>query len=213
MEGLTVHHGICLKDLLSRARRLSSSALSLSVMFAEEANRLSRWDEASRLRAVHHAIMGQLEQLKRSESFSSYADSRANLKLSLFALGIRGAIAMISRDKQVSAISDHILGNLDDGQRPFGMVLVCIGPGGLPDDVEAISISRLARESNQRESKIINRLQERGYLLLNEQAFSLLIDRLFNDVREGRLRLPVSREKLSSITALGRLKPVAENQK
>jgi hypothetical protein len=182
-------------------------------MLAEEANRLSRWDEASRLRAVHHAIMGQLEQLKRSESFSSYADSHANLKLSLFALGIRGAIAIMSRDKRVSAISDHILGNLGDGQRPFGMVLVCIGPGGLPDDAAVVPISKLARETDLTESEIINRLQERGYLLLNEQAFSLLIYKLFNDVREGRLRLPVSREKLSSMTALIRLKPEAENQK
>ena len=39
-----------------------------------------------------------------------------------------------------------------------------------------------------------------------EEAFSLLIDRLIIDVREGKLHLPVSREKLVEITGLNKPK-------
>ena len=96
---------------------------------------------------------------------------------------------------------------------PFGLVLICIGLNGLPDDVGVVSISQLARESRRQEHEVINGLEKRGYLLLNKESFSLLIDRLVRGVREGRLRLPVSREKLSEIAASGKLKPETENSK
>jgi len=49
-----------------------------------------------------------------------------------------------------------------------------IGPRGLPDDVKAVSVSQSARDSNRPEPEIVKKLQENGYLLLSEEAFSLL---------------------------------------
>ena len=122
-----------------------------------------------------------------------------------------GAIKMVSKNKQLSAFSDHLLKNLAGKQRPFGMVLVCIGPKGLPDDARVVSISRLARESNREESEVINELQERGYLLFSEEAFPLLIDKLIDGVLEGRLLLPISAEKLSEIRTTSYLEPESKN--
>jgi len=84
-------------------------------------------------------------------------------------------------------------------RRPFGTVLVSIGPKGLPDDVQVVSISELARQSNRQESEVISELREHGHLLFSEEAFSRLIDRLTSDVQEGRLLLPVPTEKLAEI--------------
>lgn len=106
---------------------------------------------------------------------------------------------MASKNKGLLAISGHLLSNLGSKEHPFGTVVVCIGPKGLPDDAKVISISELARESNRDESEVINTLQERGYLLFSEEAFSRLIYRLISDVQEGRLLLPVSTEKLAEI--------------
>lgn len=199
MEGLTPHN-THLKNLHHQAGRLTSAGLSLITLFAEEANRLNREDEASRLKALCSSIRQQLDLAKRSEDSASYAHSKANLIFSLGGLAASGIIKMTSDDKLLLAISGRLFNNPAGKQCPFGMVLICIGPKGLPDDVGVVSISELARESNREESKVINDLQERGYLLLNEKTFSLLIDRLVADVREGRLRLPISREKLSQIT-------------
>ena len=77
--------------------------------------------------------------------------------------------------------------------------MVYIGSRGLPDDVQVVSISELARESNRQEYVVIRELREEGCLLYNEADFSLLIDRVVSDIREGRLCLPVSIEKLSSL--------------
>jgi hypothetical protein len=105
----------------------------------------------------------------------------------------------MSKDERSSAFSDHLLRNLGGKRLPFGMVRVCIGPEGLPDDVGVVSISELARQSNRQESEVISELRERGHLLFSEEAFSRLIDRLTSDVQEGRLLLPVPTEKLAEI--------------
>jgi len=195
--------GNYLKALLSRARRLNSSALPLSAIFTEEADRLSRLDEASRLKASYSFISQQLGWAKRDEDAASYSHSQANLIASLGGLAVGSLIKIASRNKQLSASADYLLKGLSNKERPFGLVLIGIGPKGLPDGAEVISISQLARDSNQEEAEVINKLREGGYLLFNEKAFSLLIDRLIEDIREGQLRLPVSREKLSEIIASG----------
>jgi hypothetical protein len=210
MEGIKTQH-TNLKALHSRLRRLTSSALSLAAILAEQADRLDNCDEASRLKASYLLIEQQLEQVKRSEDAASYGHSHANLAVSLGGLAIGSLIKMASRNEQLSAFADSLLDGLGKKQSPFGLVLICIGPKGLPDDVEVVSISRLARESNRDEFEVINQLQESGYLMLSEKAFSLLIDRLIEDAREGRLCLPVSREKLSEIISSSKPKFRAKN--
>jgi hypothetical protein len=91
-------------------------------------------------------------------------------------------------------------------KKPFGTVMVCVGSKGLPDNIGVISISQLARESNRPQPEIMNKLQDDGYLLFTEEAFSFLIDRLISDIRDGKLHLPLSREKLVEIMELNKQK-------
>lgn len=188
-----------LENLQHQARKLTSAGLSLTPLFAEEAKRLSREDEASRLRVLYRAVVEQLKRVKRDEGSASYAHSKAKLVTSLAGLVVGVAIRMASEDKRALAFSDHLLENLGGKRRPFGTVLISIGPKGLPDDVQVVSISELARQSNRQESEVISELRERGHLLFSEEAFSRLIDRLTTDVQEGRLLLPVPTEKLAEI--------------
>jgi hypothetical protein len=187
MESLKSFHDH-LENLQHQVRKLTSAGLSLTALFAEEAKRLGREDEASRLRASYHAVVEQLEQVKRGEGSESYAQSQVNMKVSLIALGMSAGIKKL----------------------PFGNVLVCIGPRGLPEDVEVVSISRLARESKRLESDVVNELRMRGCMLLSAEAFSLLIDRLIDGVLEGWLILPISMEKLPEIKTSSLFKPEAQ---
>lgn len=209
MESLKSFHGH-LEGLRSKARRLTATGLALTNLFAEEASRLDRWDEASRLRTLCFSIKQELDWVKSGEAAASYGYSQANLIASLGGLAVGGIIKMVSRNEQLSTFADYILKSPTNKERPFGLVMVCIGPKGLPDDAGVVSISQLAREANRDESEVIRAVREHGYLLISEKAFSVLIDRLVADVREGRLRLPVSREKLAEITASGESNPEAE---
>lgn len=205
MESLT-SHSAPLRNLQSQARELASHSLSLANLLVEEAGRLKRRDEASRLEALYSSIRQQLEWAKSLESAASYGHSQAKLITSLVGLGVGVAIKMTAKDKGLLAFSDHLLENLGGKRRPFGTVLVCIGPQGMPDDVEVVSISQLARELEREESQVINELQKRGYLLFSEKAFSVLIDKLTDDVQQGRLLLPISAEKLAEINTSSFLK-------
>ncbi len=189
-----------LENLKHQATTLSSTGLSLITLLAQEANRLNREDETSRLKTLYSSIEQQLDQAEQSEDSASYGHTQANLILSLGGLAVSSIIKKTSKNKKLTTISDNLLIGLGDKQPPFGRVLVCIGPNGLPDDAGVVSISQLARKSNRPESEVINELQEGGCLLFSEKAFSLLIDRLIDDIRDGRLCLPISREKLSEIT-------------
>jgi hypothetical protein len=188
-----------LKNLRDRAVELASTVLSLGTVLTEEANQLSREDEVSRLKVVYSSTRQQLDIAKRSEDSARYGHSKANLIFSLARLGL-SATAMVSKNKQLSTISRHLVENPISKERPFGNVLVYIGPDGLPNDVEVVSVSRLARESNRPESEVINKLRARGCLLFSKEEFSLLVDKLVIGVREGRLHLPISKENLSEIT-------------
>ncbi len=198
MESLT-SHSACLRNLQRQAKELTSDSLSLANLFAEESSRLNRQDEVSRLKALHSSIVKQMDEARRLESAASYGHSKARLITSLAGLAVGVGIRMASEDKRALAFSDHLLRNLGGKESPFGTVLVSVGPKGLPDDVQVVSISELARESNREESEVMSKLQERGHLLFSEEAFSRLIDRLTTDVQEGRLLLPVPIEKLAEI--------------
>lgn len=199
-------HDMHLNKLQHQARTLTSVGLSLVSLFAQEASWLSREDEASRLRVLHYVILEQLDGAKRSEDAASDGHSKASLVFSLGGLAAGLLIKKVSKNERLSALSGHLLNSLVDEQSPFGTVLVCIGPKGLPDDAAVVSISRLARESDRQESEVTNELKEWGFLLLSKEEFSLIIDKLVVDVREGRLRLPISRDKLPEVKTSGQLK-------
>jgi len=163
------------KNLLRQAANLTSTALSLISVFAQEANRLNRKDEASRLKALYSSTRQQLHQVRCSEDAAEYGHVRADMISTLGGLALGGIVKRASKNKRLSALTDSLLESHANKEPPFGTVLICIGPKGLPDDVRVVSISRSARESNREETEVINELREHGYLLLSEKAFCLLI--------------------------------------
>jgi len=205
MESLTPHSDF-LRNLQLQVKKLAADSLSLADLFTQEANRMNRQDEASRLKVLRSSINQQLEPAKSLEITASSGHSKAKLVTSLTGLAVGIGIQMASENKRVLAFSNHLLKNLGGKELPFGTVFISIGPKGLPDDVQVISISELARESNRDESEVISELQERGHLLFGEEAFSRLIDRLTADVLAGRLLLPVPIEKLTEIPTVSWVK-------
>jgi len=195
-----------LENLQSQAKKLAETELALNALFAGEETRLKWEDEASSLRALYRTIVEQMGRIKYSESSACYGDTKANLAFSLTGLATRIIVAATTKNERAWNVVNNIF-NTEDYKRPFGTVMVCVGPKGLPDDATVISISQLARESNRPEPEIMSKLQGDGYLLFSKEVFSLLIDGLIGAVREGKLHLPVSRDKLAEIAGLNRPKP------
>jgi hypothetical protein len=204
MESMKSFHDH-LENSQSQAKKLTETELALNALFAGEETRLKWEDEASNLKALYRTIVEQLERMKYSESSACYGDTKANLAFSVTGLAAKIIVATTKSQRAWDVVNNIF--DTEGHKKPFGTVMVCVGPKGLPDDAAVISISQSARESNRPEPEIISKLQGDGYLLFSKEVFSLLIDGLIGAVREGKLHLPVSRDKLAEIAGLNRPKP------
>ena len=74
---------------------------------------------------------------------------------------------------------------------PFGTVIVAVGPKGMPDDVEVISLSQSAREQRKAESEIVAAMEDRGYRLIEPESFLRTLDELKEQVLKGSVTFPV----------------------
>lgn len=198
MEGIDTFQAY-LKNLHRQTGILTEAAVSLSKSFEAEADRLTCEDEAQRLKAIHAAIMEELDKARRLEDASHNSSIKADLTLSLTGLAARVVMAATTKNQPARNFVNQVFDADADKTRPYGTVIVCVGRRGLPEDVRVVSISKLARESNRSESETIQKLRKGGYLLYSQEMFSRLIEKLVIDVREGRLHLPVSSGKLSEI--------------
>jgi hypothetical protein len=194
-----------LENSQSQAKKLTETELALNALFAGEETRLKWEDEASSLKALYRTIVEQLDRMKYSESSACYGDTKANLAFSVTGLAAK-IIAATTKNQGAWNVVNNIF-DTEGHKKPFGTVMVCVGPKGLPDDATVISISQSARESNRSEPEIMNKLQRDGYLLFSKEVFSLLIDGLIGNVREGKLHLPISRDRLAEIAGLNKPKP------
>jgi len=204
MATLKISHSY-LENLRSEGKALIEGASALTELFDRKETRLKREDEASTLRAVYRNITGQLEGMKWSERCACYGHSRANLIFSLTGLAAKIIVAATKNQRAWNIVNDVF--DPAAYKKPFGTVMVCVGPEGLPDDVRAICISQLARESNRTQTEIMSKLQDGGYLLYSEETFSLMIDSLVGAIRGAKLDLPVSRDKLVQFAPLGKPRP------
>ncbi len=207
MEDLVSFHAY-LKNLGHQAGILAEAAVSLSKSFQAEADRLTREDGVQRLKSIHATVVEELLEAELLEASASNEDSKANLRFSITGNIAKVIAAITTEDKLVRNIVNQAFDRNAGKERPYGMLMVCVGPKGMPDDVRVVSMSRLARESNRLERQVVGDLEGQGSLLFSEKAFSLLIEKLIGDVREGRLALPISTEKLSQMKPLSAVKPV-----
>ena len=176
----------------------SISATSMPSMILTRGMIPSLSSDSWRLRALCSAVLQGVESAKSLERAASYGHTEAKMVSSLFQVGA-GLIMMMSENRMIQAISHELLAGPRGKEPNFGTVLICIGPEGLPEDVEVISISSLARESKLDESEVINRLLVSGNLLFGEESFSHLIDRVSGEILNGKLSLPVTAKRISRL--------------
>lgn len=188
-----------LRNSRYQADKLAETVSVLDDVFAGEGTHLKRHDGASLLCATCRAVAERLQQLRQLELSASRGHSQANLALSLVELGVT---AVFSKGNRLSAVADCLINGPTSRKQPFGLVMAYIGPRGLPEDTGAVSISQQAREANQPEHEIINRLRDAGCLLFSQEEFFRMIDRVAGDIRAGKLCLPIARDRLAEIVAL-----------
>ncbi len=207
MAGMSVKH-IKLKSLQKKAAKLALAAESLTILFDQEETRLKRKAEVTRLKLLRSAILQRVEQGRGMEISASIGYKQGRLIAQSAGL----LITTFSKNNKVQSVARSLLEESTGEKRSFGTILIRIDKKGLPDGVDVVYISRLGRESNQSETEVINRLKKDGSLLLSEEEFSRLIDKLIEGILKGCLALPVSIQTLSQILTPYALQSIHQNK-
>ncbi len=200
--------GARLKDLQKKAAKLVSVAESLTILFDQEETQLKKKDEVARLKLLRSAILQRAEQERSMEISASIGYKQRRLIAQSAGLLITALI----KNNKVQSVARSLLKEPAGEKRAFGTILIRIDKKGIPDGVDVVPISRLGRESNQTEAEVINRLKKDGSLLLNDENFSRLIDKLIERILEGQIALPVSIQTLSQILTTYPLQFIHQNK-
>lgn len=196
MESITTC-GQYVEALCCQAREQAAVLEPLGEVFAQEAKRLVRYDQAVCLRWLKARVLHEVDDIQRMETAASYGFTKATLITGMTKLALGGLAAAVVRNRHALSIGAYLAESDLTRTSPFGKVMVAVGRGGLPDDVEVISLSRLARKSDKLESDIEAALQTHGYLLMTPDVFSRVLTELERRVLNGSLSLPVTSDQLS----------------
>jgi len=191
MAGLT-HYQHLLRALRRGVQAQQASLESLERTYQSESVRLSRLDQARRLDELRAQIERDIATIEREESIASHAFNKVHLISGLAMLGIGGLHAAVRPKAGAFPLWKGLAENTFNRTQPFGTILVCIGPGGIPDDVVAIPLSRSARNVGATESVARAHVERQGHTLMTPHQFLIHLDQLKGRVLAGDLTLPVT---------------------
>jgi hypothetical protein len=200
-EGVTIQY---LLNLKKRLRERGSDCEALDTFFAEGADLMAREAEIERLKKMTTRIGLHLEEVELSESRAQHASQSADALGGIGKLFVKGFGSAMGEHAWVDAFEKNTAARQSGRQHCFGMIMVCVGKVGLPDDVHVVSVSERARVQNRSESEIIQELQQRGMLLFYPHVFLAMVDTLIEQLLDGKLRLPISPKQLPANLAIPR---------
>jgi hypothetical protein len=176
-----------------RVREQNDAVAILGQVFVQEAERLRRHDEAYCLDELGRRVTQEAKELRRMEGSASYgfAKTKRDTAVANFILGSLIA-AFVGTKQHPLLVGAKLAASERLRSAPFGNLVVAIGPGGIPDDVHVIPLSRLAREQGRAESQVLAALKDSGYQLMTPEVFSTVIDELKEKVLKGVLALPTA---------------------
>lgn len=159
---------------------------------ADTATYLARQDQAVRLRSLKSKVLDDVKFLLDEESSAKSGFVEGRLITTPLSFAISGLAGMLLHHKNPLEMGLNAARSTLGKKLPFGTVLVAIGQGGLPDDVKAVPLSALARQSATTESAVRKAIVVNGYLLTTPEQFATMMDGIEHLVLDGALSLPVS---------------------
>ena len=114
---------------------------------------------------------------------ANWIHSEAVLRRELMELMVNTAQALLGGQVQPKATQDPETPKLS-------IVLIAVGPDGIPDDLSVVNVSKLAHQAGMPESWVEKAITDKGYVLFTIQTFKDLASWLQHEVLFGKARLP-----------------------
>jgi prolyl-tRNA editing enzyme YbaK/EbsC (Cys-tRNA(Pro) deacylase) len=184
-----------LDELQHKVKTQSAAAEELGLILAQCAKTLLQHDQINRLNDLRVRITQEVEHIGMMENAASARASRGKLIAGLVGFAVGSIAAAATSRKSPLLVGADVAKSAMDEKSPFGKIMIVIGKHGLPDDVQVVPVSRLARESNTTEMQVTQTLQKGGCFLLNPDTFDRLLDNIGRKILDGSMSLPVSNEE------------------
>jgi hypothetical protein len=181
-----------LEALRSRAKSQIDALEILEMALLREAQYLRRYDQSRILCDLQDRVTQELRKMRQMEESASYSFNKAMLITGSVNFALFSLIAAAGgNEKHPLGIGlEHASSNFSR-TAPFGTIVVAVGPKGIPDDVQVISLSQCAREQKKAESEIAVAMQDSGYRLVEPEGFLRTLDDLREQVLKGSVSLPL----------------------
>ncbi|MFC1982449.1 hypothetical protein ACFLV5_01480 [Chloroflexota bacterium] len=180
------------EEMRSELRRHVITIQGLPVSFDESYLQIIRHDQAARLRILKSRIMGEVENIKLMELAAQTGYAKGTLLSSGMGFVIGGLLATTTGHKDVAQVGVEMASSLLSRKPPFDNVVIVIGKKGIPEGVEVVSVSRIARESNRNESEVKVSFKDNGHILITPDQFFRFLDKVEHAVHDGSMCLPIA---------------------
>lgn len=176
----------------------TSSLKRLTAIFADKARKLIQQDQIACLNELKTRIVDEVEHIQRMETVAHTNFNKGKLISSPIAFGVGALFAAARGDKDPISTGAKLVKSVLDERAPFGTILVAVGKGGIPSDVEVTPVSRLARQSHISESQVRADLQRGGYLFMTPEEFVGVLSKVQSRLLDGSMSLPVLIEQVAN---------------
>jgi hypothetical protein len=191
MENYKINQ-VLLSNLSILAGNSASACQQLEYVLTKGAAKIKRKSELEMLEKLATRIEGELEEANGVEQRARDAFQRSE---SISEAGKLFTL-VINRPDWEKVIEARVAARRSQKPQTFGRTMVCVGTGGLPDDVSVVPVSKLARMQNRKESEILDEFRNQGKVLVSPSVFHNMLELLSKNINEGKLSLPVQPEGL-----------------
>ncbi|MBN2098193.1 MAG: hypothetical protein JW753_01205 [Dehalococcoidia bacterium] len=200
METLIAHSQL-VDSLRSRIDAQAKALSEIADILAEEAERCRRADQARCIDTLQDHVLWQVRRLQRAEESARMDFTMARPGRSIAMAVGTGLGAWLSRNADPFCRAMEVLKKEMDKTLPFGNVVVMVGPRAIPQRLEVILLSRMARESSRSESETVAALEAKGYRLGKPEILLAQLDKLREQVLSGAVVLPITEGQVRACLA------------
>lgn len=185
-----------LEELQNQLRRQKAAVEEIGWLLNQSARGLFQRDQAAYLEELKSRIMQVVELVQADEIEAENEFNKGMMASRIPSTMMDLYHAFSGRRNSSEKGLTELLAEIYK-KPPFHMILIAIGPEGIPEDVKVMSISLDARNSNVSEKTAAENLRNYGFLLLTPQIFTALIVNLKKKVLDGSVSLPFGIEHIS----------------
>jgi hypothetical protein len=188
---------IDLDNIEQEVEPVKDAAHKLNCKFVEEANYIGRMDRISALQRLKSRLFKEIDDIRKAENTAE--DDFKSHKASSSLIGLFGATlgAAMAKTKDPLSVGKEYYNQINSVQACFGNVMVVQKDGNKLDDMEIISISKIARERRMTEAMVIAGYKNKGCTVLTPEQLKEQLDKLIEDTKNNTTTIYLKRRPVA----------------